>query len=136
MKSPQPPVDDRPALLIVEDEILLLQTLAIFLESRGFNVSPTASVREAQTRYWSRPKWDVIISDYHLPDGTGLDFCSWVREQAGAMPPFLIMSGGIKGDGIVGVEFLAKPFNLEQLERRVRTLRQGGKIEPGRAVGG
>lgn len=126
MISPTAAVEDRTALLVADDDILLLQTLGIFFAGRGFQVAMAASLREAQTRFWSRQTWAAIISDDHLLDGTGIEFCSWVREQPGPAPPFLIMSGGAKAGTIPGVEFLAKPFGLVELERRVRGLLQRG----------
>ncbi len=121
---------DRPALLIIENEIMTLQTLAHFFTLRGFDVSTAITVREAQTRFWSREAWAIILCDYHLSDGTGLDFHAWIQEQRGLPGPFLLMSGGIKAELADGVEFIAKPFGLHELETRVRALLQGGVSEP------
>ncbi len=130
MKTKDPSPAGRPDLLIIEDEIMTLQTLAHFFTLRGFHVSTASTLREAQTRYWSRPSWALILSDYHLSDGTGLDFYSWIEEQRGLPVPFLLMSGGIKAELADGVAFIAKPFGLHELETRVRALLQGGVSEP------
>jgi two-component system, OmpR family, response regulator RegX3 len=113
------------SLLIVEDDVMLQQTVRLLFEERGFDVMTAGTVREAQTRFWSRQRWHLILSDYHLPDGTGLDFCHWVRRQPGEAPAFLIMSGAMQPGEIVGVEFIAKPFGLAELEARTRALLEG-----------
>jgi DNA-binding response OmpR family regulator len=130
MKSPDRPTADRPDLMIVEDEVMTLQTLAHFFTLRGFNVTTATTLREAQTRFWSRPNWGLILSDYHLSDGTGLDLYSWIEEQRSRPVPFLLMSGGIRAERADGVAFIAKPFGLQELEARVRALLQGGVSEP------
>jgi DNA-binding response OmpR family regulator len=135
MKSKDSPVTHRPDLMIVEDEVMTLQTLAHFFTLRGFNVTTAATLREAQTRFWSRPGWAIILSDYHLSDGTGLELFSWIEEQRGLPAPFLLMSGGIKAELADGVAFIAKPFGLHELEARVRALLHSGVSEPSCAYG-
>jgi two-component system OmpR family response regulator len=129
------PTADRLNLLIVEDEIVTLQTLAHFFTLRGFHVTTAGSLREAQTRFWSQQSWAVILSDYHLSDGTGLDLHSWLQEQPGIPAPFLLMSGGIQAARADGVEFIAKPFGLLELEARVHAVLRGGISEPSCSYG-
>ena len=125
----------RPALLVVEDDLILQQTIRLLFEHHGFEVMTASTLREAQTRFWSRPSWAIILSDYHLSDGTGLDLYSWIEDQRGRPAPFLLMSGGIKAELADGVAFIAKPFGLHELETRVRALLQGGVSEPSCAYG-
>lgn len=111
-----------PSLLVVDDDSQMLQTLVQYFEMSGFDVAKGASVGEAKIAFYRRRHWSLIISDYHLPDGTGWDFCCWVRAQPVVTPPFLFLSGGIGAETLSGVSFLAKPFQLAQLEARVRAL--------------
>lgn len=112
-----------PTLLIVDSDTEMLQTLVCYFEKRGFHVAASVTVADAKTFFHRCKHWTLVVSDYHLPDGTGLDLCSWIREQAGAAPPFLLMSGSPNCANLcASIEYLAKPFPLEALESRVRTL--------------
>ncbi len=114
-----------PTLLVIDSDPEMLRTLAWFFEKRGFHVAAAATVGEAKVYFQRHPRWTMVIADYHLPDGNGWDFCAWMREQSTALAPtpFLLMSGGAYATTICPeLDFLAKPFRIDELERRVRTL--------------
>jgi DNA-binding response OmpR family regulator len=112
-----------PTLLIVDNDPEMLQALVCFFEKRGFHVAASATLAEAKIYLQRRKLWTLVISDYHLPDGTGLELFWWVREQVNAATPVLLMSGSVHGAALcAGVDYLAKPFPLTELEVRVRTL--------------
>jgi DNA-binding response OmpR family regulator len=110
-------VEPWPTLLIVDSDPEMLRTLVCFFEKRAFHVAPAASLSEAKTLFRRRRSWSLVIADYHLPDGY------WLHEQPGAAPPVLLMSGNPHGAALcMGIDFLAKPFRVEALEKRVRLL--------------
>lgn len=112
-----------PTLLVVDDDVEMLQALAWYFEKRGFHVAASSNLADAKTYFHRRKTWTLVIADYHLPDGTGLELCGWIREQGRGTPPFLLMSGSMNCvTAIEGVDVLAKPFPLEVLEARVREL--------------
>lgn len=115
-----------PSLLIVEDSPTVRQMLAYYFEMEGFEVGAAGTVCEAKALFESRRPgrgaWSLIISDYHLPDGDGMELCKWVRRHQDGSPPFLLISGVAKAASFPGVDFLAKPFEIPELEKRVRTL--------------
>jgi two-component system response regulator PilR (NtrC family) len=112
-----------PTLLIVDSDSEMLRTLVCFFEKRGFHVAAGTTLAEARAFLQRRKAWTLVISDYHLPDGTGLELLGWVREQAGATTPVLLMSGSAHAATLcAGVDYLAKPFPLAALETRVRTM--------------
>lgn len=116
-------LDAQPALLIVDDDVQMLGTLVCYFERRGFHTAPAATVEEAKILFARRNTWTLVISDFHLPDGTGADLCDWVQAQRGTPPPFLLMSGSVNGEvETTGMQYLAKPFAVEQLEARVGAL--------------
>jgi DNA-binding response OmpR family regulator len=117
-------LDTWPTLLVIDSDLEMLRTLSCFFEKRGFHVAAAANVSEAKSYFYRRPRWTMVIADYHLPDGTGWDFCAWMRERPHAhMTPFLLMSGGLHARSICPeVDFLAKPFRIDELESRVRML--------------
>lgn len=112
-----------PTLLVIDNDAEMLQTLVWYFEKRGFHVAASSTLAEAKTFFHRRKSWTLVISDFHLPDGTGLEFCCWMRDQVADAPPVLLMSGSAKCSALCAdVEFLAKPFPLEVLETRIRTL--------------
>jgi DNA-binding response OmpR family regulator len=114
-----------PTLLVIDSDPEMLRTLVCFFERRGFHVAAAQNVSEAKVYFQRHPRWTMVISDYHLPDGNGWDFCTWMQEQlgAGTSTPFLLMSGGTHASTICpALDFLAKPFRVEELEARVQTL--------------
>lgn len=112
-----------PSLLLVDDDAQMLETLVCYFEKRGFHVAPAASLAEAKSLFRRHKAWALVISDFHLPDGTGGDLYEWAETQPGAKPPFLLMSGSLDAELLcAGLDFLPKPFPLHELERRVRLL--------------
>ena len=112
----------RPTLLLVDNDPEMLQTLACFFEKRGFHAVAVRSLAEAKTFFHRRKSWTLVVADYHLPDGTGRELCSWVRAQAHAAP-VLLMSGSPQGAALcAGATYLAKPFRIEALESHVNAL--------------
>lgn len=115
--------DGWPALLIVDDDKRILEALVRYFEKRGFQVAAAPTMEEAMVIYHRRKTWMLVISDFHLPDGTGTEFACWIREQPGVPPPFLLMSGSSHGEAMcAGEDFMAKPFLMADLEQRVREL--------------
>jgi DNA-binding response OmpR family regulator len=115
-----------PALLIVDDDEAMLHALGCYFARRGFRVASARSVAEARELFSKQKLWTLVISDYHLPDGTGTDLKAWLEAQSGGAPPFLLMSGSIQGSAAsLGLDFLAKPFALADLEERLRILLRG-----------
>jgi DNA-binding response OmpR family regulator len=112
-----------PTLLIIDDDSEMRHALVCFFERRGFHVAAGTSLAEAKSFLHRRKAWTLVISDYHLPDGTGLDLLGSVRAQAGAATPVLLMSGSVHAAALcAGVDYLSKPFPLTTLETRVQIL--------------
>lgn len=112
-----------PTLLIVDDDPQMLETLVWYFEKRRFHVAAAATLAEARNLFHRCRSWSLVISDYHLPDGTGLELCWWIRDQGTAAPAFLVMSGSTPCPAVgAGVAFLPKPFSLQALEQRVHAL--------------
>jgi DNA-binding response OmpR family regulator len=115
-----------PTLLMVDSDAEMTQTLVCFFERRGFHVAAGTSLAEAKIFFHRRKNWTLIISDYHLPDGTGAELCDWVREQ-GCDAPLLLTSGSPHFSALSGgIDFLAKPFPIEKLEAYVRGVQRRG----------
>jgi DNA-binding response OmpR family regulator len=113
-------------VLIVEDQARLGQFLKQGLTESRYTVTWAHSCAEANTAM-TETTYDVIVLDLGLPDGDGLDLLrSW--RGAGFTEPVLILSARdtvqdrIKGLDVGADDYLPKPFSLEELQARVRSL--------------
>ncbi len=122
-------------ILIVEDERRLGQFIKKGLTEQSYTASWVPNCREARDAL-CETGYDAIILDLGLPDGDGLDLLrEWRRS--GFNEPVLILSARdavedrIKGLDVGADDYLAKPFSLEELLARVRSLlrRQSGAKE-------
>lgn len=112
-----------PTLLVVDEDPDMLRMLVCYFEKRGFHVAAASSVHEAKSFFSRCKRWTMVISDYHLPDGNGRELCTWVRDQPGTPPPVLLMSGSAQAATLcAGVEYLAKPFPVQELEHRLHRM--------------
>ena len=116
-----------PNVLIVDDSPANLELLADMLEGRGFRVRPVASGERALQAAQSEPP-DLVLLDINMPDMDGYEVCRRLKADATlkAVPVIFIsaMDGVIdkvKAFNAGGVDHIAKPFHLEEVESRVRT---------------
>jgi len=111
-----------PTLLVVESDLALVRALVCHFERRGFHVAGAASLAEAREFLDRRSHWTMVIAECHLPDGSGLEIQTWLKERAGRTPFLLLSSGPLSSALYGGVDFLAKPFSLPKIEARVNLL--------------
>jgi DNA-binding response OmpR family regulator len=113
-------------VLIVEDQSRLGQFLKQGLAESRYTVSWARSCAEANDAI-AETTYDVVVLDLGLPDGDGLDLLRQWRRN-GFKEPVLILSARdtvedrIKGLDIGADDYLPKPFSLEELQARVRSL--------------
>ena len=84
-------------LLVVDDEAGIRRIFSIALANYGFAVDCADSSREAVT-LMARGRYDVIVSDVHMPNGDGVDFLALLRER-GVLTPVIVMSGRPSAEG-------------------------------------
>lgn len=122
--------NNKPLILIVEDDRRLSQINRRALESEGYAVSAAFTLREARLQLADAPP-DVILLDVKLPDGSGFDFCREIREHAAAHIIFLTSVTESEGEmeGLVagGDDYLRKPYGIELLRVRVKKALQNGR---------
>lgn len=111
-------------LLLVEDDAPMRETLGEMVQMWSFAPSVAANFREARTAVLAEEPFTIIVSDYHLPDGNGLEFLDWLRREMLIYVPFLLISGGVtrKPSAADDYEFLAKPFRMEEFRSRLEKL--------------
>ena len=124
-------------LLLIEDDPALQTTLHRALERRGIGVSLCANGRLALA-HWKSTQPDVVLLDLSLPDMDGLDVLAQARQSALATPVLILTARGTVGDRILGLntgadDYLPKPFDLDELEARVRALHRRATGSPDEA---
>jgi CheY-like chemotaxis protein len=105
----------------VEDEAPIRELLAWLLRDLGYRVEEAHNGREAiELAAEHRP--DLVISDVMMPVMGGPELCRWVKQQLEPAPPVILTSSiGVHVARGTGADaFVAKPFDLDELEEAVR----------------
>jgi len=111
-----------PTILLVDSDLGLTRTLVCHLERRGFHVAAAANLAEAREYLYRRKAWTLVITECHLPDGTGWELQALLKEH-GMKSPFLMLSSSpFSATLCAGADFLVKPFSPAKLEARVNLL--------------
>jgi two-component system, OmpR family, response regulator TctD len=113
-------------LLLVEDDASMQTTLRRTLRNRGMEVELCGDGREALARWQAAPP-DVVLLDLTLPGMDGLLVLEEARRAGLATPVLILTARGTVGDRIIGLntgadDYLPKPFDLDELEARLRAL--------------
>ena len=112
-------------ILLVEDDLSLIDGLSYSLKKQGFEINIARTVKEADS-LWRNGKYDLLILDVSLPDGSGFDICKKVRQVSKAPVIFLTASDEevsiIMGLDIGGDDYITKPFKLGVLLSRINAL--------------
>jgi len=119
-------------LLLVDDDQAMREILTEMVQGWAFAPTTAATFREARAVVATTAPFGLIVSDYHLPDGNGLEFRHWLKREALVQVPFLLISGGMARQPTVAddCEFLAKPFRMEVFRDRLERLCQSTAGDP------
>lgn len=135
-------------ILVVEDEELIRETIALALIEEGYEVVTAEDGRVAldlihqvgsnsatdhrllQQSISPQPDaraFDVVILDLMLPLVNGLDLCRIIRREGNNVPILMLSAKGSETDRVVGLEvgaddYLTKPFGMRELVARCRAL--------------
>jgi two-component system, OmpR family, response regulator TctD len=118
-------------LLLIEDNEAMRTTLQRSFERLGMQVVVCGDGARALDR-WEASLPDVVLLDLSLPGVDGLQVLAAARAAGLATPVLILTARGTVGDRVLGLntgadDYLAKPFDLDELEARVRALaRRGG----------
>ncbi|MGR4868033.1 response regulator transcription factor [Variovorax sp. LARHSF232] len=115
-------------LLLVEDDKAMQTTLQRTLGRRMIDVRVCGDGAQALEQ-WRALQPDVVALDLSLPNLDGLQVLSQARAAGLTTPVLLLTARGTVGDRIVGLnagadDYLPKPFDLDELEARIRALRR------------
>ena len=123
-------------LLLVEDDPSMRSTLERALSRRGLRVESCADGNQA-LKLWREQPPDVVILDLSLPGLDGLQVLEQARRSGLTTPVLILTARGTVGDRVTGLnsgadDYLPKPFDLGELEARLRALM---RRQPGAAAG-
>ena len=127
--------------LIVEDDTVLRNVLSRSLTDAGHRIDEAATRAEAESFLLVQP-YDAVVLDLNLPDGSGLSTLKEVRRRGNTTPVLVLTARDRTEERIAGLDagaddYVGKPFELAELEARLRALvrrSQGGtdRVEVGR----
>ena len=112
-------------ILILEDDEDLSEGICLSLQSPEITFVRCKTVAQAKQLLKER-KYDLLILDINLPDGSGLDFCREIRKT-NRVPIALLTAKDMELDIVSGLEsgaddYITKPFSLMVLRARIRAL--------------
>jgi CheY-like chemotaxis protein len=102
-----------PCILVVEDEPVIRELMAILLEEEGYTVRQASDGLEALETLARHPV-DLVLSDVKMPRLDGAALAHQLRTQAHPLP-VVLMSAVYAEVDLPGVRFLRKPVNCEHL---------------------
>lgn len=122
--TPQPP--DHGDLLVVDDEPFLCDAVAASLRFVGFDVTTASHGRDALALARKHP-FDLIVLDVMLPDLDGFDVVRRLRRDGVSVPVIFLTARDTQADKVTGLtiggdDYITKPFGLDELVARIRTV--------------
>ena len=117
-------------ILLLEDDLSLVNGLTFAFHKQGYELDVAQTIVGANT-LWADGKYDLLVLDVSLPDGTGFEFCKRVRQVSKVPIIFLTASDEetsiIMGLDMGGDDYITKPFKLGVLVSRVNALLRRAK---------
>ncbi len=112
-------------ILLLEDDLSLINGLSFALRKQGYELEVARTIKEVDI-VWTEGKYDLLILDVSLPDGSGFEICEKVRRTSKVPIIFLTASDEevniIMGLDIGGDDYITKPFKLAILMSRINAL--------------
>ncbi len=113
-------------LLLVEDDTSLAAGLSLALRNKGFAVNHVARGDHALLAVQTDPP-DLMILDLGLPDMDGLDVLRQLRNTNRTIPVLILTARDTTSEKIAGLDlgaddYLAKPFDIDELDARLRAM--------------
>ncbi|WP_346889111.1 response regulator transcription factor [Clostridium sp. UBA1056] len=112
-------------IFLVEDDLSLISGLSFAIKKQGYEIDIARTSLEADT-LWVDGKYELIILDVSLPDGSGFDICRKIRKTSQVPIMFLTAADEetdiIMGLDIGGDDYITKPFKLAVFMSRINAL--------------
>lgn len=120
-------------ILIVEDDENLGTSLQKYISGEGYDAQLCPTLESARETFNSDSNYALVVLDWMLPDGQGIDFLREVRTQKNNLPVIMLTARTELIDKVIGLEsgaddYITKPFEPRELIARLRVqLRHKGQ---------
>lgn len=123
-------------ILVIEDHRNLLRSVTKSLREIGWEVEGVESLAAAAL---IKGPFDVVVLDLMLPDGSGLDWLTSQRAQGNAVLILVLTARDAIEDRVSGLnsgadDYLTKPFSLDELVARIRSLLRRSELGRGSSI--
>lgn len=113
-------------LLLVEDEIDLSSAIKQFLSTEGYLITEVSNYKDSLKEI-KNSNFDLCLLDINLPDGNGNQLIEQFRSKNEEAGVIIISANNLVSDKIISLDlgaddYLVKPFNLHELNARIRTV--------------
>lgn len=122
-------------LLLIEDEADILEINREYFEGKGYRALCASTLAQARFQLEEHAP-DLILLDVMMPDGSGFDFCTELRQKTNA--PIIFLTCRDENESVVkgllqgGDDYVTKPYDLDILSARVTAqLRRRGNTTAG-----
>lgn len=125
-------------IFFVEDDLSLINGLTFAIKKQGYEIDVARTSLEAD-RMWETDKYDLVILDVSLPDGSGFDICKKIRRTS-TVPVMFLTAADEETDIIMGLDigaddYITKPFKLAVFLSRINALlRRSGNFSQSDSV--
>lgn len=111
-------------ILLIEDDSNFALGLKYSLKEEGFEVYHAENIINGEDIYLNQTI-DLILLDIMLPDGSGYDFCEWIRKKDKDIPIIFLTAmeneeNVVKGFGLGADDYVIKPFRVAELVARIK----------------
>jgi len=125
-------------ILLIEDEVELRKSIKQYLHQEGYLVESAADFIKAQEKTGVYD-YDCILVDITIPHGSGLDIIKQLKEANSKAGIIIISAKNSSDDKIVGLDlgaddYLAKPFNVAELNSRIKALLRRRNFEGSKTI--
>ena len=112
-------------ILVVDDEPMIREAVASYLEKQGYHVFP-AETGKAAFEVFEREKIAFIVLDLMLPDISGEELCAEIRRRS-RVPIIMLTARTMEEDMLNGLkigadDYITKPFSLKNLYARIQAV--------------
>ncbi|WP_457642579.1 sigma-54-dependent transcriptional regulator [Persephonella sp.] len=110
---------EKKKILLIDDEESIIKVIKKILEDNGFYVDTAKNKKEAVSKI-NKGKFNIILSDYRLPDGTGIEILEHFREKDSSTPFIIITAYGSINGAVEAMQkgashYIAKPIDADNL---------------------
>ena len=106
-------------ILLVEDDLTFSQMLQNFVQKNGHEITAASNIKTG-LKLLEQNTFDLLLLDYRLPDGTGMDILADIREKGKLIPAIMMTSfndvrTAVKAIRSGAFDFITKPVNPDEL---------------------